>query len=130
MNTIISHLISEDTRKEMAELKILINKYVKILPKVKQCKYCNNEIKYTRDGFGQGYIKNGFCDSWCQSQVIHTRKSKPHFCKHCNKQTFAPRNKQGHSTGVYPKYCKECIKVGNHKWRGGNKKTSLVIKSK
>ena len=114
MKTSISHLISEDTRKEMNELKILINKNVVIPKQPRLCTYCRKEIVYSKSHTGQGYIKNGFCDALCQEQVINKRTFKPHFCKYCSEPTFSGLNKDGHSTGVYPKYCEECREKGRH----------------
>lgn len=121
----ISHLISEDTRKEMAELKILINKYVKLPAKVRNCKWCNREIQYTKGGDGQSYIKDGYCDLICKE--FDTPPEPVKVCEKCGNALMAHKNKYGKSTGMYSKKCEECI---NPTYLNGKKTQPLSRKCK
>jgi hypothetical protein len=95
--------ISEDTRKELAELKILIEKNLFLEEKPPRCKFCKDIL--IRDSSKPFFFNKGYCNKWCKDEdtkIIDKR------CQVCNGLVFPPSRKDGSSSGVYAKRCVEC----------------------
>lgn len=71
-----------------------------------RCNYCMSII-YNRDTSTQKhYEKKNYCSQWCLE--MENPPDISHICGICEKTTHPILNKRGNSSGVYPKYCKEC----------------------
>lgn len=112
--------ISDDTRKEMAELKVMIEQNVRLLPQLIRCLYCklilenNNQQKEIRNK--HIWAKEGYCSMWCY-EMDNPPKVK-HPCAFCG-LAVTPFMRMGahgrlNSTGQYAKFCEECRSLGKH----------------
>ena len=114
MTTTERNLISEETKLLMGELKVLIQKYVNPI-EIVLCKECRREIKQIR-GINTYYPSMGYCDELCYENNKPQVKTRE--CAYCGGNTYARRNKDGHSTGVFTKYCADCQLKGRHRNTG------------
>lgn len=117
---------------EKADSKIYISPSAKKLLKpivYVLCKYCRCEIN--KNNTPRSLLNKSYCSEWCW-EIDNPPKIKK-VCSCGN--SIAPHyyksgKKKGQSASLYPKFCEECIKVGKHKWRGGNKKHETIRNTK